>query len=234
MTASVLRFPATQSRQATVIFLHGLGQTTEVWRATMHWFFRQFPNIEWILPQAFSKPVSYNQGQLRASWFDIGNLPPGYLEWDEAGISQAIGSIEGIIQAEVHRGVDSRKIVLMGFSQGAALSLMVGLTSLHELGGVASLSGWIPHRMREHIIQTDPSLPVFWGYGINDTDIPPYYSEEAMGFLRDVLRFPAHLLCFKGYQGLGHSVSTEEMNDLTNWLLRVSRLQPVVNGIRTV
>jgi predicted esterase len=57
--------------------------------------------------------------------------------------------VEGLIQAEVHRGADPRRIVLMGFSQGAALSLLVTLTTLHELGGVISLSGWIPHRGRE-------------------------------------------------------------------------------------
>ena len=49
----------------------------------------------------------------------------------------------------MHAGIDSRNIVLIGFSQGAALSLMVGLTTLHELGGVVSLSGWIPCRMRD-------------------------------------------------------------------------------------
>jgi lysophospholipase-2 len=37
----------------------------------------------------------------------------------------------------------------MGFSQGAALSLLVVLTTLHELGGVISLAGWIPHSGRE-------------------------------------------------------------------------------------
>lgn len=40
------------------------------------------------------------------------------------------------------------KVALVGFSQGAALSMVLALTSLHDLGGVASLSGWIPHLSR--------------------------------------------------------------------------------------
>lgn len=76
-------------------------------------------------------------------------MPPQTNEFDELGISESISVIENIIIEQVHTGIDSRKIVLAGFGQGAALSLMVGLTSLYELGGVVSLSGWIPHRMRD-------------------------------------------------------------------------------------
>jgi predicted esterase len=61
----------------------------------------------------------------------------------------SISHVEGWIQAEVHRGADPRRIILMGFSQGAALGLLVALTTLHELGGVVSLAGWIPHKGRE-------------------------------------------------------------------------------------
>lgn len=90
-----------------------------------------------------------NAGHHRPSWFDIRSLPPGYDEWDDAGIASSVIGVEGLIQAEVHRGADPRRIILMGFSQGAALSLLVALTTLHELGGVISLSGWIPHKGRE-------------------------------------------------------------------------------------
>lgn len=57
--------------------------------------------------------------------------------------------MEAWIQAEVHRGTDPRRIIIMGFSQGAALGLLVALTTLHELGGVVSLAGWIPHGGRQ-------------------------------------------------------------------------------------
>jgi lysophospholipase-2 len=57
--------------------------------------------------------------------------------------------IESLILAQIHRGIDARRILLVGFSQGAALSLMVAISTLHDLGGVASLSGWIPPRARD-------------------------------------------------------------------------------------
>lgn len=83
------------------------------------------------------------------SWFDIQHLPPYPIEFDEANITESIRNIEQIILTEVHSGRDPKRIFLVGFSQGAALSLMTGLTTLQDIGGIASLSGWIPHRIRD-------------------------------------------------------------------------------------
>lgn len=87
-------------------------------------------------------------GQYRPSWFDIARLPPDKDEYDQVSIAASVSVIEDLILAQVHAGIDSRRIILVGFSQGAALSLMTALTSLHDLGGVVSLSGWIPHKAR--------------------------------------------------------------------------------------
>lgn len=89
-----------------------------------------------------------NHGLLRPSWFDIATLPPGN-EYDDHAITESIAFIDDLISSQVQSGIDSRRIVLVGFSQGAALSLMVALTSLHELGGVVSLSGWIPPHAKD-------------------------------------------------------------------------------------
>lgn len=99
--------------------------------------------------------MSLNQGHRRSSWFDIAQLPPGPNEFDEHGLSESVGLIENLILSQVHAGIDSQRIVLVGFSQGAALSMMVALTTLYFLGGVVSLSGWIPPPARHvsvHVI----------------------------------------------------------------------------------
>lgn len=49
-----------------------------------------------------------------------------------------------LISNEVDSGIDASRIVLGGFSQGGAMSLLTGLTSERKLGGVAVLSGWLP------------------------------------------------------------------------------------------
>jgi predicted esterase len=82
----------------------------------------------------------------------------------------------------------------------------------------------------QQIVHTEPYLPIFCGHGRNDAEIPTYYSEEAMAFLRDVLRLPSAFLTFRRYEGLGHAVNNAEMCDAVIWLQSVLRLQPVARG----
>ncbi|KAF8230423.1 hypothetical protein L208DRAFT_1400657 [Tricholoma matsutake] len=55
-------------------------------------------------------------------------LCSGPDEFDEDAIRVSVATIENLIQSMVQSGIDSRRIVLIGFSQGAAMSMMVSLT----------------------------------------------------------------------------------------------------------
>ena len=94
------------------------------------------------------RPVSWNQGTLRPSWFNIWNLPPVPSEYDEESMKKSVSTIQGFIREQIEAGMDAGNIFLMGFSQGAATSLCAGLTLEDEIGGVVSLSGWIPEAHR--------------------------------------------------------------------------------------
>lgn len=163
-----------------------MGQNNATWQmAFAKALAPQFPTVQWLLPQAYvptycavnstytnsplssSVPysplrrVSMNQGMLRPSWFDIWRLPPHPSEYDEQAITESISAIEEIILNQIHSGIDSRRIFLMGFSQGAALSLCVGLSTLNELGGIISLSGWLPHAYRSVRSEYLRHVPLF-------------------------------------------------------------------------
>jgi predicted esterase len=103
----------------------------------------EIESMKLIYPRP-NRSVAWNQGHRRPSWFDIARLPPESNEFDEPGLSESVALIENLILSQVHAGIDSRRIILAGFSQGAALSMTVALTTLYFLGGVVSLSGWIP------------------------------------------------------------------------------------------
>ncbi|OBZ79816.1 Acyl-protein thioesterase 1 [Grifola frondosa] len=212
--------PTSETPIGTVVFVHGLGQLRESWMPTVERLAERLPGVRWVLPQAPNRPVTYNEGRYRPSWFDIANLPPCDC-YDETGIAASVASIESLMLSEIHDGTESSKVVLVGFSQGAALCLMVALTTLHDLGGVASLSGWIPRQSRQTMIQMEPNLPVFWGHGNSDHEVPLHVAEECVSFLRDTLDLPDERLVFKTYEGLEHTVSEAEMDDLADWLLRV-------------
>ncbi|KAI0367515.1 Phospholipase/carboxylesterase [Pilatotrama ljubarskyi] len=214
-----LVIPPKTEHAATVVFVHGLGQRNESWVTLLEPVVARLPGVKWIIPQAPSAPVAFNNGHIRPSWFNIANLPPTC--YDEAGVAASVATIENLVISEVRGGVESAKIVLVGFSQGAALSLMTALTTLHELGGVASLSGWIPKQSRQAMLQIEPVLPVFWGHGTADTEVPLLYAEECVSFLRESLNIPEDRVVFKKYEGLEHTVNDAELGDLTVWLSEI-------------
>ncbi|RPD58437.1 Phospholipase/carboxylesterase [Lentinus tigrinus ALCF2SS1-6] len=210
----------TEDHSATVVFVHGMGQTNGSWLPILRSVVDRLPRVKWILPQAPNAPVTYSQGRIRPSWFNIESLPPCNCH-DEPGVAASVARLENLVMSEVRNGTTSSKIVLVGFSQGAALSLMTALTTLHELGGVASLSGWIPQQSRQAMQQMEPSLPVFWSHGTADQEVPLSYGEESTTFLRNNLHFPADKVLFQTYEGLEHAVNEDVLNDLAVWLARI-------------
>lgn len=93
-----------------------------------------------------------------SSWFNTTSMSSHHSGWDEAGMSRSVNTVEHLILSEVHTGIDPRKIVLVGFGQGATLALVVALTTLHDLGGVASLSGSLPPGPQAREVSPFPDL----------------------------------------------------------------------------
>jgi len=220
-TPSTVVIPPQHAHTATVIFIHGLGQTNLTWKMVIAEVLApELPNVQWILPHAPKRSVSLNQGHRRPSWFDIARLPPRPDESDEHGLSESVALIESLILSQVHAGIDSRRIVLVGFSQGAALSMTVALTTLYFLGGVVSLSGWIPPPAR-HMMHNASHLPVLWCHGTADKEIPISYADDAVAFLQNSIRIPPSKLQFRVYDDLDHTIHDNELNDIMLWLQRI-------------
>ncbi|PFH54732.1 hypothetical protein AMATHDRAFT_135051, partial [Amanita thiersii Skay4041] len=200
----------------------GLGQYDTLWRSQR--LDLRFPNVEWVFPQAPERPVTYNEGQFRPSWFDIHHLPPLSDEDDHKTLLQSVESINAIIQSRISAGMPSQRIFLFGFSQGAALSLTVALTTPHTLGGLAVLSGWVPHCIRPVCSQhslTTMDIPILWCHGDTDDEIPKEYGEEAIEFLTDTLELERGLMEYRVYKGLDHKIIEEEIGDLEEWLRKL-------------
>jgi lysophospholipase-1 len=71
--------------------------------------------------------------------------------------------LNDLISSEVDSGINAERIVLGGFSQGGAMSLLTGLTSERKLGGVAVLSGWLPlsHKFKAVSAKSSPMMIVW-------------------------------------------------------------------------
>jgi len=215
-----------------VIFVHGLGDSGHGWEPVAHMISKdsELNHVKWVLPHAPSKPVTANFGMVMPSWFDIKSFT-FTAEEDETGMLESSRQLNEIIATEVDAGIDASRIVLGGFSQGGAMSLLTGLTSERRLAGLAVLSGFLPlrHKFKAMLSDQAKSTPIFWGHGLNDPLVTYDLCETSVAFLKDECKIKqlgdsdqdvAGIRC-KAYEGMEHSSCPKELDDLRSWLKSV-------------
>jgi len=223
-----LTVPATSKHTATVIFLHGLGDTGHGWEPVARMLARneELNHIKWILPHAPSKVITGNMGMTMPAWFDIASFDSFEKTEDEDGMLDSRRSISAVITEEVASGIPANRVLLGGFSQGGAMSLLTGLTSDYKLAGLAVLSGWLPLRTKFKTMAREDaaSTNIFWGYGSADPLVKPEFGQQSMDFLQKSMGFqPAKALGEPGlkcevYAGIGHTTNIQELKDLETFI----------------
>lgn len=203
----------------TTCFRSGAGWTflAENWRLRS-----KFPETKFLFPSAPSIPITLNAGFRMPGWYDIADLggDPTSRSDDEPGILRSQAVFHALIADEIAAGIPSSRIVLGGFSQGGAMSLLAGLTAPTPLAGVFGLSCYLllPAKLRDMIPAGSPNrqTEIFLGHG--DADPVVRYAWGRMTAER--LREWGWKVEFKTYRGLGHSAAPEEIEDLEGYLGR--------------
>lgn len=205
---------------ATVIFLHGLGDSGNGWAEAMTQI-RQ-PYVKVICPSASPMPVSLNQGFRMPSWFDLFTLDESGPE-DENGIKEAAKLVHSLIDREIETSnVPSSRIALGGFSQGGALALYSAFTYNKPLAGVMALSCWIPlHKTFPAAAISNKDMPIIQCHGDCDPIVPLKWGQLTASILKSFAKNTE----LKTYRGLMHSSSDMELKDLKKFLETV--LPPV-------
>ncbi|XP_050301660.1 acyl-protein thioesterase 1 [Anthonomus grandis grandis] len=207
MSAPVI-LSATAKHTATLIFLHGLGDTGQGWAQAMNAIRSPFMKV--ICPTARTIPVTLNAGFRMPSWFDLKTLDESGPE-DEEGIKSAATEVHSLIEKEIQGGIPAERIVIGGFSQGGALALYTALTYPKKLAGVVALSCWLPLRKSFPAAKKCPDdIPIFQCHGDCDPVVPYKWGQMTASALKPLLKNTD----FKSYRGLMHSSSDEEMRDI--------------------
>ncbi|PRB64101.1 esterase [Microbacterium sp. MYb45] len=188
-----------------LVLLHGYG-------ADEHDLFGLVPYLpEGIAVASVAAPLAPPWPMPGRSWYAIegldGRSPEAVTVAAEAFLRWLDAAVE-----------DAPSVALLGFSQGAAVSLQALRLAPERFGAVAALSGYVasgelPHD--EALAELRP--PVFWGRGTHDDVIPPELVDHTAQWL------PGHSdLSGRVYTGLTHSISQEELTDvhrfLTKWI----------------
>ena len=202
----------------TLIILHGLGADggdfVPVCKAMD---LSPLGDVRYILPNAPERPVTVNGDYVMRAWYDIFGFGGASREDDE-GLRASQALVQELIQRERERGIAASRIVLMGFSQGCAMTLMTGLRHGETLGGLIGLSGYLPLAPTTAAEQHTANLatPIFLAHGRSDDIVG---IDRAMAS-RDALAAIGHTVDWHDY-AMAHSLCMEEIDDIRNWLLRV-------------
>ncbi len=109
-------------------------------------------------------------------------------------------------------GMDARRTVVAGFSQGAAMALHF---ALHHPGAVAGVVMWSGYLIDEAPPATHRApLSVFWGHGTTDPIVPFEWARSGWA----ALGAAGASLESREYRGMPHTVWPAEIDDTREWL----------------
>ena len=179
----------------------------------------KFPETKFIFPNAPQIPISINMGMRMPGWYDItdfGDL--ANRSEDEEGIKKSQQVFHSLIADEIKNGIESERIVLGGFSQGGAMSLMSGITCPTKLGGIFGLSCYLllQSKVKDMVPSDAPNqkTPIFMGHGDADPLVKVQWGQATAQKLKDW----GYEVELKTYRGLPHSAAPQEIDDLEEYL----------------
>lgn len=147
------------------------------------------------------------------TWYPNTFLAPE--ETNEPWLTSAVMTVKRLID-ETSEIIPLNKIFIMGFSQGACLSLEVAGRYPSEYGGVVAFSGGlIGDRVRPEKYQGKfENTRIFIGNSDKDPHIPLSRTSESAGLLKNL----GATVLYRIYPGMPHTVTDEEIEDVRRFL----------------
>jgi predicted esterase len=180
--------------RAALVLIHGRGATAEDIYSLGEEVSAGVQGVALLAPQAAGN-----------AWYPQRFLAP--LAQNEPQLSSALGVIAGLVDEAARTGPGYGGVVLLGFSQGACLSLEFASRHARRYGGVIGLSGALIGppgglRTREGSLA---GTPVYLGCSDRDAHIPLSSAEDSAGILeRHGARVTKAI-----FPGMGHTVNAE-------------------------
>lgn len=203
--------------QASVIWLHGLGADGYDFADLPTQL--SLPNnlgIRFIFPHAPLRSVTINGGMVMRAWYDILGLSADSSQ-DQSGLQQAQQAIQALIQREMDLGIPSNQIILGGFSQGGALALFSALQSPERLGGVISLSSYLPlaDQLQKLIHPANTEISILQMHGTLDPVVLYEWGKFSYQWLHEN-NYPVEWHDFP----IAHTICSEEIMKISAWMKR--------------
>ena len=198
---------------SAIIWLHGLGADGNDFAPLAPQL--KLPEgtaVRFVFPHAPTMPVTINNGYVMPAWYDILDADID-RKVDEAQLYASAAAIADLIDREIERGIDSKRILIAGFSQGGAVAYQTALTYPKPLAGLIVLSSYFATSgsIEEH--SANKQIPVLIQHGTRDSIVPEALGKQAHRLLQQ----RGYNTVYQTYP-LEHSVCMEQIADIGEWL----------------
>jgi len=183
-----------ESARAAMIMVHGRGATAQ--------------DILTLTPDLHCSGFAYLAPQAAGNaWYPNSFLAP--ISDNEPALSSALSVITSLLDQLAGVGIPAERTIILGFSQGACLSLEFAARNARRYGGVVGLSGGLIGS--EDTPRNYPGLlagtPVFLGC----SDIDPHVPKERVEQSAEVLRLAGGNVTTRFYARMAHTVNQDEL-----------------------
>ncbi len=198
-----------ESARAAMVMVHGRGATADSILALATAL--AIADFAFLAPQASGN-----------TWYPNSFLAP--IPSNEPGISSGLRAIGDVIAMIEQAGIPRERTMILGFSQGACLSLEYTARNAMRYGGIACLSGGLigPDGTPRDYPGNYGGTPAFFGCSDVDGHIPAARVTESADVLT---RMGAHTIV-KLYPGMGHLVNEDEIEHVQALMRGVLETQP--------
>lgn len=210
--------------KAAVVWLHGFEDDPASWAGTLQplRYIDSTLGWRWLhLGAPMMKQPCY-AGARTPGWgqfFSKDCICPGSVDYeheDDAGwYAQSVEQIRSTIEELGFEGVPPERIVLGGYSQGAAIAMEAALSMPWALAGCVVLSGWPTHRVRKSLLpNSPPRTPFLICHGKEDDTVDVECAKRAARAAENA----GLNVFFRTYEGMGHDTCPDELVLLSRFL----------------
>ncbi|MBI3795355.1 MAG: dienelactone hydrolase family protein [Deltaproteobacteria bacterium] len=165
--------------------------------------------------------VSLGGGAVGYGWYPF----VGSGMFDMQAVLTAREELQAFLQDALQRyPIDSRKLAVLGFSQGGVMAYSLALGEPDRFAALAVLSSWLPKDLLSMLpdVPATEQLPVLVQHGGRDELVDVGRARQSVETLRD-LRVP---VTYREYE-MGHEINARSLGDLSAWL-QEKVLSPIV------
>ena len=164
------------------------------------------PGFAYLAPQAAGN-----------TWYPNSFLAP--IPTNEPGITSGLAAIDDLIETLRQSGIPVEKTMLLGFSQGACLSVEYAARHARRYGGVACLSGGLigPDGTPRNYSGSFDGTPIFMGCSDPDAHVPAQRVRESAAVLENM----GAVLTMRLYPEMGHTVNEDEIASVRSMMSAV-------------